>query len=74
MIVTINFEKAKEIHRERLRRMRAPLLEALDVQFQRALEEGRSTAEVVAEKQRLRDLPELVDAATTLEELSAIKP
>lgn len=72
-MITINMTKAKEITKDRLRLERAPLLAALDIQFQRNLESGASNAAVVAEKQRLRDLPALADACTTLEQLKALR-
>jgi len=71
-MITINLEKAKAITKDRLRAERAPLLAAQDLAFQRALEVGGSTAEIVAEKQRLRDLPLLTDSCTTLAELRAL--
>ena len=71
-MITINFDKAKAITKNRLRAERKPLLEAQDVAFQRALETNADTAEIVAEKQRLRDVTKLVDDATTLEELKQI--
>ena len=40
MTIVINFDKAKEITKNRLRAERAPLLQAQDVAFQRALESG----------------------------------
>jgi hypothetical protein len=73
-MITINLNKAKDITKDRLRSERAPLLQVQDVAFQRALEEGANTAAIVAEKQRLRDITQLVDQATTIEELKAIKP
>jgi hypothetical protein len=42
------------------------------VQFQRALESGSDTTEIVAEKQRLRDITTLANAATTTDELKAL--
>ena len=72
MRITINLTKAKDITKDRLRAERAPLLQSLDVQFQRALETGENTAEIVAEKQRLRDITQLADAATTPDELKQI--
>jgi hypothetical protein len=68
-MITINFDKAKAITKDRLRMERKPLLEAQDVLFQRALENGANTAEIVAEKQRLRDITKLADQTTTLDEL-----
>ena len=72
-MITINFDKAKEITKARLRQERAPLLQAQDVAFQRALETGADTTAIVAEKQRLRDITKAVDTLTTLEELKEIK-
>jgi hypothetical protein len=72
-MIVINVDKAKEITKDRLREERKPLLQAQDVAFQRALEEGADTAAIVAEKQRLRDITELADQAETLDELKALK-
>jgi len=71
-MIIINFDKAKDITKDRLRVERKPLLEAQDVAFQRALENGTDTTAIVAEKQRLRDITLLADEATTLEELKTI--
>jgi uncharacterized protein YdaT len=71
-MITINLTKAKEIKKEQLRAERKPLLQAQDVAFQRALENGADTDEIVAEKQRLRDITNLADSATTLDELKGI--
>ena len=71
-MITINFDKAKAITKDRLRAERTPLLQAQDVAFQRALEEGADTSAIVAEKQRLRDITGLADSATTLDELKSI--
>ena len=69
MSITINFTKAQALTKERLRIERAPLLAAQDVLFQRALETGKDATAIVKEKQRLRDVTKLVDAATTLDAL-----
>jgi len=71
-MITINLEKAKAITKDRLRAERKPLLEEQDVAFQRALEQQQDTSEIVAEKQRLRDITKLADEATTLDELKNI--
>jgi len=73
-MITINMDKAKAITKARLRQEREPLLAAQDVAFQRALESNADTTAIVAEKQRLRDITKLADAATTLDELKAITP
>tara|TARA_R100000388_G_C7240114_1_gene160675 strand:- start:90 stop:350 length:261 start_codon:yes stop_codon:yes gene_type:complete len=56
-IIKIDMEKAREIHKANIREARAPKLTELDVQFQRALETGASTTDIVAKKQALRDAP-----------------
>jgi hypothetical protein len=71
--VTVSLPKATEITKKRLRAEREPLLAAQDVAFQRAQESGADTSAIVAEKNRLRDITKLADAATTLEGLRAIK-
>jgi len=72
-MITINLDKAKTITKDRLRAERTPLLQAQDVAFQRALESGADTTAIVAEKQRLRDITNLADQATTLDELKQIE-
>lgn len=67
--IRVHLEKAKEITKERLRTERAPLLIEQDIAFQIALETGSDVANVVAEKQRLRDITKLVDTESDLEEL-----
>lgn len=72
-----DMERAREIHRERLRAERAPMLAKLDVDAIRAQTESRdevALAGVIAEKQRLRDITAdpRIEAATTIEELKAI--
>ena len=71
-MITINLTKAKTITKDRLRAERTPLLQAQDVAFQRALESGADTTAIVAEKQRLRDITQLADQATTLDELKQL--
>ena len=70
--VTVNINKAKLITKDRLRAERTPLLAAQDVLFQRALESNSDTTAIVAEKQRLRDITNQVDACTTTDELKAL--
>ena len=72
MSVTINMNKAKDITKERLREERKPLLEAEDIKFMRAQEEGSDTTAIVAEKNRLRDITNSVDSCTTTDELKAL--
>lgn len=71
-MIIVNFDKAKEITKIRLRDERVSLLENQDLAFQRALEVGSDTSAIIAEKQRLRDITKLVDVATSLDELKEI--
>ena len=71
-VVSVNLDKAKLQTKDRLRAERAPLLAAQDVLFQRALESGADTSAIVAEKQRLRDITDLVDNCKTTEELRGL--
>ena len=71
-MITINFDKAKQITKERLRQERKPLLEKQDILFQRSLENNSDTSAIILEKQRLRDITNLVDDVTTLEELKQL--
>ena len=71
-MITINFDKAKQITKERLRQERKPLLEQQDVLFQRSLENNSDTSAIILEKQRLRDITNLVDNSTTLEQLKQL--
>jgi len=65
-IIKTDMTKAKELHKEKIREAREPLLSALDVEFQRALEKSEDTSTIVAKKQALRDAPadSAIDAAT----------
>ena len=71
--VEVSLAKAKEITKARLRAEREPLLQAQDVLFQRALETAADTTAIVAEKQRLRDITNQVDLATTTAQLRGMK-
>ncbi|MDB4514580.1 hypothetical protein N9070_00460 [bacterium] len=69
MGIIVNIDKAKDITKDRLRAEREPLLEAQDILFMQAQEQGADTSAIVAEKQRLRDVTDQVDNMTTVEEL-----
>ena len=68
----IDREAAYGVMIERLRPGRAARLAELDVAFVRALERGEPTAEIVAAKQFLRDLPELDFSDLTVQEIATI--
>ena len=69
MPMQVNFSKAQDITKDRLRADRTPLLEAQDILFIRAQEAGSDTSAIVTEKQRLRDITIQVDSMSTLDEL-----
>jgi hypothetical protein len=72
MGITVNLAAAKTLTKERLRNERKPLLDAQDILFQRALETSASTTAIVAEKKRLRDITDQVDALSSLDDLKAL--
>ena len=72
-MITINLAKAKEITKDRLRMERKPLLEAQDVLFMKAQEDGADTSAIVTEKNRLRDITKLADSAHTTDKLKLLK-
>ena len=59
----IDMAKAREIHKTNIRLARTSKLEELDVEFQKALETGSSTTDIVTKKQALRDAPADSDIA-----------
>ena len=73
MLIKINNEKAIDITKERIRTIREPMFTKLDVEFQIALEKGLDITEVVAEKQRLRDLTDSANDKTPDELLLMLK-
>ena len=69
----IDMTKAKTIHKANIRNARTPKLAELDIEFQKALETGASTTDIVVKKQALRDAPadSAIDAATNTDQLKA---
>jgi hypothetical protein len=77
-MITVNMTKAVEIKKDMIRAERKEKLEALDVEFMRAVEQGDTDAQatIAAKKQALRDAtddPEIT-AASTPDELKAVVP
>lgn len=76
--IEIDMSAAREIHRDKMRDARAPLLAALDVDYQRADErkDEAAKAAVVSRKQALRDVTDdpRIEAAETPEALLAVWP
>ena len=69
----IDMAKAKEIHKDNIRLARAEKFKELDIEFQKALETGASTTDIVAKKNALRDAPadSAIDAASDTTALKA---
>jgi hypothetical protein len=72
MAITIDITKAKEVWKDKIRFHRAKALKKLDLDFIKAQEDGTDTTSIVADKQILRDLPDQVDTATTVDEIKAV--
>lgn len=77
-MIMVNMKKARDIQRDRIRVMRAPLLAELDIAYQRADEQddAEAKADIAARKQSLRDATKdpAIEAARTPEELKAVIP
>jgi hypothetical protein len=71
-MITIDISKAKEVWKDKIREKRKPVLEQLDIDFVKAQETSSDTTGIVADKQTLRDLPDQVDTATTVDEIKAV--
>lgn len=75
-VIEVNMNAAKDLWRDKVRLARAPLLKALDADFMMALETNSDTAQIVADKQALRNATSdaSIAAATTPDELKAAQP
>ena len=67
-IIKTDIAKAIEIHKTNIREARVPKLAEQDIEFQRALETGSSTTDIVAKKQALRDAPAATGISTAVTE------
>lgn len=76
--LTVDMLKAQDIHRNKLRELRKPKLEALDAAYIRADEIGDTVEKqrIATLKQALRDVTTdpVIEAAKTPEELKAVLP
>jgi len=70
-MITVNNTKAAEITKEAIRVYRKPLLEALDVEYTRAVEVNGDVSTIVASKQTLRDMTDTANNKS-VDELKAI--
>jgi len=66
-MITVNKPKATEITKEAIRVYRKPLLEALDVDYTRAVEVNGDVSAIVANKQTLRDMTATADGKSVVE-------
>ena len=71
--ITTNMDKAKDFHKGKIREKRKPLLEALDIEFIRALETGADTSTIVSKKNALRNATAAagISTATSIADLKA---
>jgi hypothetical protein len=71
-----NMPRARDIHRTKLREARKPMLEALDIAYQRADEQddGPEKRRIAAEKQKLRDITasQLIERANNIAALETL--
>ena len=73
-VISEDMTKAKEIFKDKIREVRAPLLEAEDVVYMKALEAGDSDAQAasVTKKNALRNAP-AASAITNAADIAALK-
>lgn len=73
-----DMDKCRELHKEKLRQLRAPKLAALDVEYMQADEAGdiAKKAQIAAKKRALRDVTKdpLIESAQTPEDLKVVIP
>ena len=72
-VISEDMDAAKEIFKDKVREVRAPLLEAKDVELMKALETSADTSAIATAKDALRDAPaaSAIANATTITELKA---
>tara|TARA_R110001599_G_scaffold352607_1_gene587960 strand:+ start:286 stop:519 length:234 start_codon:yes stop_codon:yes gene_type:complete len=66
--------KARDIWKNKIRIARKPILEQLDIEYMRTLEQSGDVTVIVATKQQLRDFPNKpeIENANSIEELKEI--
>jgi hypothetical protein len=70
--IVVDVEALRDAVKAKIRLERAPMLTALDIEFQRNLETGADNNPVIAHKNSLREATKLVDGMGTVEELAAV--
>ena len=75
MTISINLDKAKEIHKDKIRAARASKFTELDIAFMQTVETGdtKKRAVITKQKQALRDATKnpAIEEATLVEEIKA---
>lgn len=71
--IDVDITKAKAIKLNIFREIRIPLLETLDVDYLRALEQGEDTSAITAAKQALRDVT-TIELPDNIDELEVFMP
>jgi len=71
-MITIDITKAKEVWKDKIRYKRTGALKKLDLDFMKAQEDETDTTSIIADKNTLRDLPEQVNTASTVDEIKAV--
>ena len=71
-MIIIDINKAKEVWKDKIRQARTSALAKLDIDFIKAQEQSLDTTSIIADKQTLRDLPNEVDTANSIEEIKAV--
>lgn len=75
-VLSVDMDKAREIHKQNLRSLRDPLLLAADVEMSKAYNDKTQQDAIEAKRQKLRDVTDdqSIAAATTPDELRAAIP
>ena len=73
-MITHDMEKARDIWRNKIRTVRKPILEQLDIEFMRCTEKGEDTTPIIEVKNLLRNFPQKpeIDEASSVAELREI--
>jgi hypothetical protein len=75
-MIIVNPDKAKAIWKNKWRGAREHILELLDIEFMKTLENGNSEkqAEIASKKQALRDVTKIEISGNTPEEIKSVWP
>lgn len=75
-VISIDFNKFKEIHKDKWREARKPLLASLDIEYIKAVESADTTkqTEIASQKQALRDVTQIQINGNSPEEIKLVWP